>query len=614
MRTVHLIAITLLATALTAGGVYAALDVTAPAPPSLAAYAPPGSLLAIESSDFAALLHSWNNSGEQQRWLAGYDYAAFSRSRLFGRLSDAQSGFATAAGLTPDNQFLEQVAGSQSLFAWYDIGNLEFLYITRLSPEQASRMPLLTLRAKFEQRQAGGVPFYIRNSEDVASSTPAAEDAGNDHRRPRTVAFAVRGDLLLLATREDLIAGALEQMAHLGGRSLMTDPWYASSVAAAKEKPGDLRLTLDLAKITRSPYFRTYWVQQNISATRRYTAALSDLFRDSAGFREERFLLSSGENQLFVNTDLNPVLHFLPPGVVYRAVGHPSADDTLAELENKLLLRTAANAANPHQAPSADLGVPIAGDASDFDDYIDTTKAPTDAGASALVALRSLLDADTPVAMLSISSAVAFDTSAASRESSDRSNVFGPIHTGVVLATQTSCDAAAWQHALTAALSARVSVGDAGLRWIEQPHAKVPWFRLDGSYPLTFAAEGNNCVFASDSATMLAMLSAGAAFTSPQSPAGSVAGFNHAAQRAPLLRLAALLDRRGGGDSGAVNENNKPPFFSGNMASLSNTFEDLESETFTEFQDSPTLTRQTVRYLVRHGPSPTPASPHSDTR
>ena len=77
---------------------------------------------------------------------------------------------------------------------------------------------------------------------------------------------------------------------------------------------------------------------------------------------------------------------------------------------------------------------------------------------------------------------------------------------------------------------------------------------------------------------------------------------------------SALLDRGGGGNPGAVNENNKPPFFSGNMASLSRTFEDFESETFTEFQDSPTLTRQTVRYLVRHGSSPTPASPHSDTR
>ena len=598
MRIVDLTATVIIAAALTAGGVYAALDIAASAPPALAAYAPPGALLAIESPDFSALLRSWHNSAEQQRWLTGDDYAAFSRSRLFGRLGDAQSGFATAAGLAPDSQFLDQVAGSQSLFAWYDIGNLEFLYITRLSPEQAARMPLLALRDKFEQRQAGGVIFYIRNSEDATNSTGATSDGGGDNRRPRTATFALRGDLLLLATREDLIAGALDQMAHPGGRSLVTDPWYASSVAAAKEKPGELRLTLDLAKISRSPYFRTYWVQLNITAMGRYSAALSDLYREPGVFREERFLLSSGPDRPSGNTDLTPVLHFLPPGVVYRAVGRPSGDDTLAVLEDKLLSRTAANTANPRQTPSADLSVPIAGDPTDFDDYIDATKAPSDAGATRLTALRSLLNSNSPVAMLSISSAVALDTSAASRESSDRNNIFGTIHNGVVLATEGACDTVAWQRALTVALSARISVGDAGLRWIEQPRATVPWFRLDGAFPLAFATDGNNCLLASDSGTILAMLSASDAPTSHQSSASSMTGFSHATQRSPLLQLVALLDRRSGRNPSTAVEDHKPPFFSANISSLSKTFEDLDSETFTEFQASPTVTRQTVRYLV----------------
>jgi hypothetical protein len=112
MRIVRLAVIVLVVAALTAGDIYAALQVAVPAPPSLAAYAPPGALLAIEGPDFATLLRSWNNSAEQRRWLAGVDYAAFSRSRLFGRLGDAQREFAAAAGLAPDSHFLEEVAGS----------------------------------------------------------------------------------------------------------------------------------------------------------------------------------------------------------------------------------------------------------------------------------------------------------------------------------------------------------------------------------------------------------------------------------------------------------------------------------------------------------------------
>lgn len=595
MRYFRLVAILLLGAALTAGGVYAALEITAPAPTPLAAYAPPGALLALESPDFASLLRSWDESSEERRWLAGDNYAAFSRSRLFGRLADAQSEFATAAGLAPDSHFLEQVAGSQSLFAWYDIGNLEFLYITRLSAAQAAQMPLLVLRDKFEQRQAGGVTFYIRNSQDVPNATPAvavSDDAG-ESARPRTVAFAVRGDLLLLATREDLIAGALDQMAHPGSRSLVNDPWYAETVAAANEKPGDLRLTLDLSKLTRSPYFRSYWVQQNITATRRYTAALSDLYREPSVFREERFLVPSSTSPLPTNADLTSVLRFLPEGVVYKAVAHPSADSTLATLQEKLLIRTATDISNPQQAPAADLSVPIAGDPTDFDDRIDTSTVTTGTRATAFAALQSLLEREAPSAMLSISSAGNLDKN---RESASHNSVFGAIHSGIVFATETSCDADAWRHTLTEALSPRVSVGDAGLQWSEQHGTNASWFQLDGTFPLVFAADGNACLFASDSGTLLAMLSASHGVTAHQDSASSIAGVSHAAQRTPLLKLIALLDHRGSG--GPVGEDNKPPFFSGDMASLSNTFVDLDSVTFTEVQASSTLTRQTVRYAL----------------
>jgi hypothetical protein len=136
MKPVRLAAMLFVVAALAATVVYAAFQIASPEPqPSLATYAPPGALMALESSDFAALLHSWNSSAEQRRWLTGDDYAAFSRSRLFGRLNKAQSEFATAAGLTPDSRFLEQIAGSDGLFAWYNIGNLEFVYMTRLLKE-----------------------------------------------------------------------------------------------------------------------------------------------------------------------------------------------------------------------------------------------------------------------------------------------------------------------------------------------------------------------------------------------------------------------------------------------------------------------------------------------
>ena len=195
------------------------------APAGLAAFAPQGGLLAVESPDFAALVKSWMSSPEEQRWLASDNYAGFSRSRLFAQLGDAQSQFVATAGLPVDARFVQQVAGQQSLLVLYDIHNLEFLYITHMSAGEAAKTPLLELRSKFEERKVGDTSFYVRTEGDPA----------------RTVAFAVRGDYLLLATSSDKLAAALELMQKPADRTLQTEGWYANTVAAAARQPGELR-------------------------------------------------------------------------------------------------------------------------------------------------------------------------------------------------------------------------------------------------------------------------------------------------------------------------------------------------------------------------------------
>ncbi|MGO8732989.1 MAG: hypothetical protein ACLQVM_09355 [Terriglobia bacterium] len=61
------------------------------------AFTPTGSLLLVESVNFALLVRDWENSKEKQKWLASDNYQVFSRSRLFLRLQEAQRQFAVAA-------------------------------------------------------------------------------------------------------------------------------------------------------------------------------------------------------------------------------------------------------------------------------------------------------------------------------------------------------------------------------------------------------------------------------------------------------------------------------------------------------------------------------------
>src|SRR4029077_4438105 len=206
---------------------------------------------------------------------------------------------------------------------------LQFLYITRLSSANSAQSQLWQTRAKFETRKVGDATFYLRRG-------PESE---------REVEFAVNGNYLLLATREDLMAGALQLMVGSNdkdknkGRTIEAEPWWSQSVGAAGAA-GDLRMVLNLDKIVPSPYFRSYWVQQNITDMKQYAAAISDLFRENQEYREERVLLKRAGGTALAD-DSNAVAdlaRLLPDNAgVYEARDCPSVEYCFDPLETKLL-------------------------------------------------------------------------------------------------------------------------------------------------------------------------------------------------------------------------------------------------------------------------------------
>ena len=50
-------------------------------------------------------------------------------------------------------------------------------------------------------------------------------------------------------------------------------------------------MALNMEKIAVTPYFRTYWIQHNITEMQSYGSAISDLYREGATYREERVIL-----------------------------------------------------------------------------------------------------------------------------------------------------------------------------------------------------------------------------------------------------------------------------------------------------------------------------------
>jgi hypothetical protein len=182
----------------------------------------------------------------------------------------------------------------------------------------------------------------------------------------------------------------------------------------------------------------------------------------------------------------------------------------------------------------------------------------------------------------------------ATGEQPDR--VFAPVHSAVVLASPQAWDQSSLQDAVTSVLAQTISISRQGLSWEPQHSGSNTWSELAGVNHLVLALDGKNCIIASDRATLLELLEASRTSSHAPQIAHSIGGFNNTAERAPFVRLTSLIDRQG---QPATTPGTPPPFFSGNLASLTESFSDLAAETITEAPLNGQATRQTVVYQWR---------------
>jgi len=558
----------IIALALACAGIgWAAYRAVAPPDVPLSRYIPPGPLLYLEAHDFSSLLHDWNSSVEKKKWIASDNYEVFSRSRLFLRLKGAGDQFAAAAGLPPDMDFLSQVAGQRSALALYDIGKLQFLYITYLPSAKSMQTTLYQTRAKFEPRNAGGVDFYVRR----------------DAESEREVAFAVSGDYLLLATREDLLAGALQLISGKQDRTVENEAWWTQSISAAGQA-GDLRMMLDLQTLVPNGYFRTYWVQQNITDLSQYSAAVSDLFRSSKEYREERVLIHKKEvehvpsaESLAAAADLTRLVP--EQAGVYVSTAGPTADSCLSLLETKILAPHLGPAPASQFAPQVQLTSGEQGGGSDLETRIDQAPAAASATVNPDAALKELLSKASILASLHLQFT-----------DRDPAGVFVRMHSAVVLAASSDWAEDGVRSAMAEAVRPGLTASHLGTMW----QTKSGYLQLDGLWPLGVSVHGKYLVVSDDPGLMEATL-ANFQRKADRKPLEYFAGFNHTRERENFARFSNLIDRPNMPAMPQGVSEREPQFFSGNMGSLNATLTDVSAEQI-EIRSEGAKVRQTVTY------------------
>ncbi len=280
------------------------------------------------------------------------------------------------------------------------------------------------LRGTYQTRHAGNADYFVK--EDKASH--------------RVAAFAYTGDTLLLATREELIAGSLRLMAREALPSVASEKWFTDSVQAAASGANDLRLVYNMASLSRTYQFRSHWVQNNVSELRQFASGLSDLERVRSEIRERRVLLRATPVDATESAEsaTGQLLAAVPDDAgLYRAWLRPQAGQAAQWIEEKLFPSATPSAPRSKFAPgfseTADAGSEV-----DLETRID--ERPITEDRDSLRALRDKLAAVPIDAMLEVSSTRV-----------DADQVYVRPHSVVVLLAATAWDADAMRTALGAA-------------------------------------------------------------------------------------------------------------------------------------------------------------------
>lgn len=550
----------------------------APAPQDPVELVPAGALLVVEAKDFASLLASWNRSPEKKQWLESDNFGVFSRSRLFLRLADAHAEFAAAAGLSPDMALIQAVAGKESAVGLYNIGKLEFLYVTRLPLAHTTESVLWQKRASFEPRQAAGLTYYVRVEPESK----------------RVVAFAATENYLLLATREDLLAGALTALASGATRTVKDEPWYDQALRAAGPA-GALRLVMNLEAVSQTPHFRSYWVQRNVSELRAYPAAVSDLHFASGEIHEERVLLRSlageaeAKEEKELTGNLGEVLRLVPEDFgLYRAWSRPTVAEALDLLEQKLLApRTAAPPARREFAPAVSLDAPRVGSEANLETLINQEPPKVVSGAFAPEPLRRLFESARLRGLLHVQASRMLP-----------GDVFVGQQSGIVLLGSSDWKGEEVRASLADAVTGLWTTSHLGIQWVERQQAGQVYHQLHGLARLMVATRGRVLIVADGPGLLTSVLARVAIpAVAPRHEGVYAAGFQHSREREHFLRMMPLLDYPGirTDEFGEHGEGREPRFFSENLGSLSRVLARMEGVSIVVREGNSSV-MQTVTY------------------
>jgi hypothetical protein len=478
-------------------------------------------------------------------------------------LEEVQKAYAEGVGVNPSYALLTNLAGGESAVAVYDVGKLELLYLTRLPAARIADNLLVQGRAKFQTRNAGGQTYYAKSSNDGS------------------VAFAAVGDLLIAGTREDLVAGALQLLAGQRRPSVRQERWYADALAKAGSGAApDVRLVVNVERTVKTPHFRSYWIQRNITDTAQYYASISDLRMGAGAWTEHRSLLRREARAAVDESGVAKLARLIPADAgFYQAWAKPSAAQVEQLLRERIQPRGDAGAADPadRRAPDAE-GASEQGGEDQLEDRVDAVESGPQSGAALPLPIVTL--ASTGVEAV----AQVLGTRAAP------GGVFTSVDSAIILVGGANWNENAVKAAVQSSAERAWSAG--ALSWSRRG-SSAAW-ELSGLSPVYLWTQGNLLAI-SNSAALLDKITAA---NNTQALAGAyLAGYRHGQENANYARLMRLIDypQIPASENGA---RRAPMLFSETLGDVGRVLQGIDTASI-EAKDDGAVLRQTVTYRKR---------------
>ena len=283
---------------------------------SLAANLPSKALVYLESQNLSGQLGQLLDSGFSAKFSKTQAYKDFTVSKLFNKLGDRIKGLEEATEFGFNLKNLRTLAGDLSALALYDIGELKFVFITRVDQQKVVASSLWGLRDKFETRKATAIAqdYWVKE-----------ENGGRV-----TFAFTFHNGYLVAGTDVVNFEKTLELMGK-EGENLLKNARFAGALQPVK-KAEDLLLYLDMKAIQATPYWKSYWVYGNQDELKSIDTAAITLKIAAGELKESRFFsLDSADTK--ANSNFTGLAEILPAGMGYYDFGTAGGTENIRLLE-----------------------------------------------------------------------------------------------------------------------------------------------------------------------------------------------------------------------------------------------------------------------------------------